>query len=1125
MVSEDPNRVHHSSISVSEESQFFNLSPNLLAIVDNSGHFKRVNQAWLQTLGYAEAELLAQPFIELIHPEDRAATLAELERSTTGTPTLAFENRYRAKDGTYRCLSWTAASQIERGELYCVARDVTQQRSTEAALRASEERWQLALQGSNDGIWDGNVRTNDAIRRSEQQLRRVLDSLFSFVGVMTPGGIVVEANRTALDAADLRPADVLGKPFEETFWWSYDAEVQAQLRAAIAQAAIGKTVRYDAVVRVRDHQLITIDFTLVPLFDDRGQVEYLIPSGIDISDRKQAELALLKSQMQVQRQLTEIETIYQSAPIGLNVLDRNLRFIRINQRLAEINGLSVEEHLGRTVREVLPDLADTAEALLRPIFETGEPLLNVEIRGETPAQPGVERIWLESFLPLKDGDRVIGINTVCEEVTERMRVEAALRQSEAQFRHMADNAPVMVWVTDPTGYCTFLSQSWQDFTGQTEAAGLGFGWLDATHPDDFDQARAIFMAANARQEAFRAEYRVRRHDEEYRWAIDAGNPWFGADGEFKGYIGSVIDISERKQTEAALQRSEERYRTLFETMEDGFCVFQIIFDADRRPVDYRFLEANPAFEQQTGLQQAVGHTARGLIPDLEEHWFETYGNVALRREPLRFEQGSEVMGRWFEVYAFPIGLPDEYKVALLFKDVSDRKVMETQRERLLQQEQAAREAAEQANRMKDEFLAVLSHELRTPLNPIMGWARLLQAPQVDEQKLQKGLQTIERNAKQQFQLINDLLDISRIIRGQLSLDLKVVDLAEPILHALETVQFAAEAKGIQVQVSLDASVAPVRGDMGRLQQMVWNLLSNAIKFTPRGGRVDVQLERAEERESGRAQGGESQRGQQRDRGPGARYPVSGTQSQPSLDPQPLTSETRNPEPDTHPAIQPATTYAQITVSDTGQGIKPDFLSQVFTLFKQQDSSLTRSFGGLGLGLAIVKQVVEAHGGTITAASPGVDQGATFTVLLPLLPPTQVISLDVTDQDNWTLENLRVIVVDDEADSLDVVKAMLEREGAIVSTFSSPRAALQMLAQSSFDLLISDIGMPDIDGYGLMAELRTAASINQEIPAIALTAYAGESNKRQILAAGYQAHLVKPIDMQELLSISSTLAAA
>ncbi|MDX2097669.1 MAG: PAS domain S-box protein, partial [Leptolyngbyaceae cyanobacterium bins.59] len=555
-----------------------------------------------------------------------------------------------------------------------------------------------------------------------------------------------------------------------------------------------------------DGEIVTLEESGRALFDAEGKLIRLIGMTVDITERERLEAELKANRETLQRQLAEIETIYQSAPIGLNVLDTDLRFIRINQQLADINGLTIEEHLGRTVRELLPSMADTAEALLRPILTTGEPLLNVEIRGETPAQPGVERVWMESFLPLKDGDRVIGINTVCEEITERIKIEEALRQSEAQFRNMADNAPVMIWVTDATGYCTYLSQSWYDFTGQTEATGLGLGWLDAVHPEDFEIAIETFLNANSHSEPFRLEYRLRRQDGEYRWAIDAASPWFAADGQYQGYIGSVIDITdrkqaeqdlreseeelrlgmqvagfalarvdysanrvdlspeaaalfglptdqlavsrerihatfhpddrdelfhiiqqvidpagpgwfaqdhrivlpngnvkwltvrkqiffdrsgevatpthailvalditERKQIEEALRRSEERYRTLFETMEDGFCILQMLFDENKKPIDYRFLEINPAFENQTGLKDAVGKTARQLLPNLEEHWFEIYGTVALTGKPIRFENGSEVMGRWFEVYAFPIERPRDHKVALLFKDISNRK--------------------------------------------------------------------------------------------------------------------------------------------------------------------------------------------------------------------------------------------------------------------------------------------------------------------------------------------------------------------------------------------------------------------------------------------------------------------
>ena len=395
-------------------------------------------------------------------------------------------------------------------------------------------------------------------------------------------------------------------------------------------------------------------------------------------------------------------------------------------------------------------------------------------------------------------------------------------------------------------------------------------------------------------------------------------------------------------------------------------------------------------------------------------------------------------------------------------NITEQKQAEAQREQLLRQEQAAREAAERANRMKDEFLAVLSHELRTPLNPILGWAKLLQSPLVSSDKLQQGLSAIERNAKQQAQLVEDLLDISRIIRGKLTLSFGAIDLSEPIAAALETVSLAAEAKAIQFEVLLDPSVGQVRGDADRLQQVVWNLLSNAIKFNSIRGRVTVQL----------------------------------------------TSVDR---------------HAQIQVSDTGKGIAPEFLPHVFELFQQQDSSTTRSFGGLGLGLAIARQVVEAHGGTITAVSAGEGLGATFTVQLPLMPVPSPDAPDYLNNQTLNLENLRAIVVDDEADSLELVKVVLEQEGATVRAVSSATEALRLLTQAQFDLLISDIGMPEMDGYTFIRQVRALPpQFNRDIPAIALTAYVGEMNRHKILVAGFQAHLAKPLYPQRLLDAIATV---
>ncbi|MDX2099325.1 MAG: ATP-binding protein, partial [Leptolyngbyaceae cyanobacterium bins.59] len=416
----------------------------------------------------------------------------------------------------------------------------------------------------------------------------------------------------------------------------------------------------------------------------------------------------------------------------------------------------------------------------------------------------------------------------------------------------------------------------------------------------------------------------------------------------------------------------------------------------------------------------------------------------------------------------------------LFQAICDQIAVALERSQLFAALQRQTEDLLAANRVKDEFLAVLSHELRTPLNPILGWAKLLQSPKVSSDKLQQGLTTIERNAKQQVQLIEDLLDISRIIRGKMTLNFATVILSEPIMAALETVRLAAEAKSIGLEVVFNPLVGATQGDAGRLQQVFWNLLSNAIKFTSIGGKVTVKLEQG-------------------------------------LGDDPALNNDEIPFSSSSQPLTPSPSYAQITVTDTGKGIAPDFLPHVFELFRQQDSSTTRSFGGLGLGLAIARQVVEAHGGNIIAASAGEGQGATFTVQLPLISAPSSSTPQPPQSLPLSLKNLRVMVVDDEVDSLDLVKIVLEGEGASVEVATSAMAALRTLAQSQFDLLISDIGMPEMNGYTFIRQVRSfLPQINRSIPAIALTAYAGETNQRQILAAGFQTHLEKPIDPQHLL---------
>ena len=379
----------------------------------------------------------------------------------------------------------------------------------------------------------------------------------------------------------------------------------------------------------------------------------------------------------------------------------------------------------------------------------------------------------------------------------------------------------------------------------------------------------------------------------------------------------------------------------------------------------------------------------------------------------------------------------------------------------------------EASRLKDEFLATVSHELRTPLTAILGWAHLLRGGQLDKEGATKALEVVERSARAQSQLIDDLLDVSRIITGKLRLDVRQVDPGSFIEAAVESVRPAADAKDVRIQKVMDTGVVSVAGDPARLQQVVWNLLSNSIKFTPRGGRVQVRLERIN-------------------------------------------------------------SHIEIAVSDTGVGIEPEFLPHVFERFRQADQTTTRNHSGLGLGLAIVRHLVELHGGTVHAESPGQGQGATFTVKLPVVPVYQkhelgerihpaardaLISFDCPER----LDGLKVLVVDDEGDARDLLKIGLSHAGAEVKAAGSAQEALEAIANGRPDLLISDIGMPGEDGYELIRQVRSLpAESGGKVPAIALTAYARTEDRLQALRAGYQMHVPKPVEMAELIAVASSL---
>jgi signal transduction histidine kinase/CheY-like chemotaxis protein len=420
-----------------------------------------------------------------------------------------------------------------------------------------------------------------------------------------------------------------------------------------------------------------------------------------------------------------------------------------------------------------------------------------------------------------------------------------------------------------------------------------------------------------------------------------------------------------------------------------------------------------------------------------------------------------------------VGVASQAAVAIdnarLYDDV--RKAAE-ERRYLLDAERAARTEAERTSLMKDEFLATLSHELRTPLTAILGWAQILSLGDYSSEDLTEGLETIARNARAQTRLIDDLLDMNRIVSGKVRLDVQTTDLGPVIDAAVDAVRTSANAKSIQLRKIIDPIAGPVSGDPMRLQQIVWNLLSNAVKFTPKGGKIDVILERVN-------------------------------------------------------------SHVEITVSDSGEGIAPDFLPHVFERFRQSDSSLTRRHNGLGLGLAIVKQLTELHGGAVLAKSRGLGQGSTFIVHLPLSPvrgnpgerehpaaenASRVHSHDVS------LAGVKILVVDDESDARELVKRVLTGCGAVVEVAGSAQEALSHLSKQQPDVIVSDIGMPETDGYQFMRELRRRPSATGgRTPAVALTAFARSEDRTRAMMAGYQVHIAKPIEPRELVATVASLA--
>ena len=738
-------------------------------------------------------------------------------------------------------------------------------------------------------------------------------------------------------------------------------------------------------------------------------------------------------------------------------------------------GYRQDELVGRSVRILIPAAHQHEEDLILARLRKGERIEHFETK-RVRKDGQILDISL-TISPVKDSaGKIIGVSKIARDITAQKRAASELAAQQAWFRITLSSIGDAVIAADPQGRVTFVNATAERLTGWPETEAVGrplhdvFNIINETTGQPVENPATLVMKLGHMVGLANHTVLIARDGTE-RPIADSAAPIRDAEDRMLGVVLVFRDITEERRAEDALAEQREWLETTLDSIGDAVIATDVhggvVF---MNPVAEYLTGRTAAFARGRSFHEVfriVSEQNRQVVKDPVGRVIADGGVVGLGQPTLLVAaDGTE---RPIDESAAPIRNRDGriVGVVLVFRDVSERRRVELERQaaagerdRLLDAERAARADAERASRLKDEFVAMVSHELRTPLNAILGWTQLMTRGKNDAATVDRGLDIISRNTRLQAQLISDLLDISRIVSGKLQLEMQQVDLHRVATDAVETMRQEAESKQVQLHQTLDPQAGTVAADPARLQQVLWNLLSNAVKFTPAGGRIDVMLRRN-----------------------GA--------------------------------------TAELLVADTGAGIRPEVLPHVFDRFHQADRSITRRFGGLGLGLSIVKHLVELHGGNVVAESGGEGHGATFRISLPVstgAAPAHVAAPGrMESQPPVSLESMRVLVVEDEPDTREFLKRLLESHGAAVAVAVSADEALAALRGDPPDVLISDIGLPDVDGYELIQRIRTGSpGEGSMIPAIALTAYARPEDRARALRSGYQIHLAKPVEPAELV---------
>ena len=731
------------------------------------------------------------------------------------------------------------------------------------------------------------------------------------------------------------------------------------------------------------------------------------------------------------------------------IIDFEIEYL--NAAALESNRMTVDD-IGRPLCELLPAHRECGLfAEYCRVIETGTPLVkDCLIYADRFGEQDLTRAYSVQVRKLNDG-----FVASWRDITEEKQCDISLRQNEERYREIIDQQTELICRFSPDLTLTFVNQAYSHYFDSTPEQLIGQNFLNLIPESDrsaVQQQITQLSMATPENAVFSHEHPVLKPNGEIGVQQWMNRAIFAQNGQLIEFQAVGRDISDRALAESALRQSEAFNRQILETIPDCIKVLDL---------EGKILYLNSFGQDLLGLRDPSYLNVRlvELWQKGDRQQLEQAIDIALSGEVSKFEGYCPLKNgtpKWWEVIITPRfdANGQVERLLLVSRDISDRQQAEQERDRLLTEAQTARALAEAANRSKDEFVAVVAHELRSPINSVAGWAQLLRMRKFDPANVDRALEAIERGTQTQVQLIEDLLDISRMASGKLRLTLAPVDLAMIVGGAISLMRPMAEAKQIHLDSRLTA-IAQVSGDLNRLQQIVVNLLTNAIKFTPEQGRVTITLEQVAQQ-------------------------------------------------------------VQIQVRDTGKGISREFLPNIFERF-QQGQKNSGSKDGLGLGLAIVKNLVEMHNGTITVDSPGIGQGATFTVYLPLLESEAIANTEevAIAAEGVSLAGISILAVDDEPDSLELLKFILEEAGAEVQTAPCGSVALEILSQFNPSLIVSDIAMPDINGHELLQQIRTRYP-ERQIPAIALTAYASSSDRDYALRIGFEQYFSKPIEPEVLV---------